>query len=172
MIKRLLSFDQAANLTGWSYWEDEKPKEWGVITPLPKSAKGGQRLNSLYGQYSALVAKYKPEIIVCEPPIGDDDDGKGHKTLFVLSQVMGLIQMISAKTLTTLELMPAARWQFNCGIHKRDRAERKAGAKAFIEKTYHIPQEEISQDEVDSLCIAHSYFIQRDRDNLTEECAF
>lgn len=171
-MEKLLSFDQAANLTGWSYWEDRKPVEWGVITPQPKSAKGGQRLNSLYSQYKDLVKKYKPNTIVCEPPIGDDDDGKGHKTLFVLSQVMGLLEMIAAESLIPLELMPAARWQFNCGIHKRDRASRKQGAKDFIAKEYRISPDEISQDEADSLCIAHSFYTQKDRDDSKEECAF
>lgn len=48
-MKKILSFDQSANASGWSYWEDDKPVSWGVIFPNPRSARGGERLTSIRG---------------------------------------------------------------------------------------------------------------------------
>lgn len=172
-IEKVLSFDQAANQSGWCYWENEKPIEWGLIQPSPKSAKDGTRLNSLYKQFESLITKYNPSIVLAEPPIGDDDDGKGHKTLFILAQVEGLIEMLVDKYNLRFCLVPAAQWQFNCGIHKRDRTSRKSGAMAFVQKQFNIPEGQLIQDEADALCIGYSYFVQRERDRQKNEgCAF
>lgn len=40
-MKKILSFDQSATASGWSYWEGDEPQEWGVINPYPKGCKGG-----------------------------------------------------------------------------------------------------------------------------------
>lgn len=166
-MKKLLSIDQAATLSGWSYWEDEKLIEWGTIEPTPKSAKGGRRLTSLRAKFSELIDKYKPSIILIENPVGGEEDKnpKGHKnnsaennwiTMQVLCQVQGmLLQLIDEKNVN-VEIVSPSSWQDTCGIHKRDRISRKAGAKSFVERQYKL--DNVIQDVCDSVCIAYHYF--------------
>jgi len=42
-----ISIDQSASASGFCIWEDNQPKEWGVISPIPKTLREGARLNSI-----------------------------------------------------------------------------------------------------------------------------
>lgn len=95
-MKKILSFDQSANQTGWSYWEDDKPVEWGIICPKPKNIKEGKRLTSLRGQFKDLILKYSPNIVLIENPVGgqeDQRDGPENNwlTMQTLCQVQGVL---------------------------------------------------------------------------------
>jgi Holliday junction resolvasome RuvABC endonuclease subunit len=162
---KILSMDQAANATGWSVWENEKPIKWGVIYPSPKNAKDGLRLTSLRRQFSALIDEHSPQLVLIENPVGGEEDKLGQennwKTMQVLCQVQGmLIQLIHEKG-KKIEIVSPSSWQNTCGIHKRDRDSRKAGAAKFVEKHYGLT--DIPQDIIDSFCIAyHCYIISKE----------
>lgn len=152
----ILSFDQAANISGWSYWEDNKPKQWGIIAPSPKSLKGGARLNSLRGKFKEKIKTCDPDIVLIENPVGDDDGPENNwKTMQVLCQVQGVLLEVIAANNKEVEIVSPSSWQYTCGIHKRDRVSRKIGAQQFIKSTYNIA--DVPQDVVDSMCIAHHY---------------
>lgn len=73
----------------------------------------------------------------------------------VLSQVQGvLLELISEKK-KKVEICSPSSWQYTCKIHKRSRAERKAGAKNFVETEYKIKN--VPQDVCDSICIGYHY---------------
>lgn len=168
---KILSIDQAARLSGWSYWENNKPIEWGVVEPSPKTLKDGARLTALRKQFAALIDKYSPELIIIEDPVGGEEDKKSGaennwKTMQVLCQVQGmLIQLIHEKGKKIAIVSPSS-WQFTCGIHKRSRTERKDGALAFVAKAYNLS--DIPQDICDSICIAYHHI----ESNKSEVSAF
>lgn len=74
MSKRILSIDQAANVSGWSYWENDKPVKWGTISPTPASAKEGRRLASLREKFDKLIDEVNPNFILIENPVGGEED--------------------------------------------------------------------------------------------------
>ena len=173
LAKKILSFDQAANVSGWSYWENGKPVKWGTVTPTPASAKGGRRLSSLREKFGALIDKFNPDIVLIEDPVGGEEDKtsgptNNWKTMQTLCQVQGvLLELIYSKN-KPCEIISPSSWQFTCGIHKRYRLERKAGARSFVERTYGLSEQEVIQDIVDSICIAHHYI----ETNKPERSAF
>ena len=158
-MSKILAFDQAANITGWSLWEDGKPIKWGIITPQPKNLKEGKRLSSLRTQFSTVIHESGASTVLLEDPVGSQENSykrpeNNWKTVQILSQVQGvLLQLIDEYNKKAVIVSPST-WQNTCGIHKRDRESRKAGAVEFIKKTYNINAE---QDVIDSLCIAHHY---------------
>lgn len=170
---KILSFDQAANVSGWSYWENGKPVQWGTVTPTPTSAKGGRRLASLRQKFGDLIDQFNPEIVLIEDPVGGEEDKtsgptNNWKTMQTLCQVQGvLLELIHTKD-KPVEIVSPSSWQNTCGIHKRYRLERKAGARSFVEKTYGLSEQDIIQDIVDSICIAHHYI----ETNRPERSAF
>ena len=168
--KKILAFDQAARLSGWSYWENDKPIEWGTVEPSPKSLLGEKRLKSLYEQFDSLISKYNPDILLIENPVGGDEDkerGQGAtsnwKTAQVLFHVQSLLMLLAAQHKVKLEIISPSSWQFTTRIHKRSRAERKAGAREFVEKTYKISN--VVQDVCDSICIGYHYIEKERREN-------
>lgn len=168
---KILSFDQAANVSGWSYWEDGKPVEWGIVSPIPSSLTGGARLYSLRKQFKALIKKYNPDQILIENPVGGEEDKKAGptanwKTMQVLCQVQGVLLELIDECLKPVEIISPSSWQFTCGIHKRERTLRKAGAVEFVERHYGLKN--VEQDVVDSICIAHHYV----ESNREERSAF
>ena len=169
----ILSFDQAANLSGWSYWEKEKPVDWGVISPVPKSARGGQRLHSLRQQFMDLIKEKKPDIVLIENPVGGEEDKRSGpennwKTMQVLCQVQGVLLETIDVCNKPVEIISPSSWQYTCGIHKRERGLRKAGAREFVKKTFKLDETQVSQDVVDSMCIAYHYI----ENNREERSAF
>lgn len=159
---KILSFDQAANISGWSYWENNKPVEWGIIQPKPTSLKDGRRLSSLRQQFKDLITKYQPDKILIENPVGGEEDktagpNNNWKTMQTLCQVQGVLIQVIDEYGQAPEIISPSSWQFTCGIHKKWRAERKAGARAFVEKVYGLDETKVSQDIVDSICICHHY---------------
>ncbi len=159
-MRKILSFDQSANASGWSYWEDDKPVAWGVINPIPKKLRGGERLMSLRGQFEDLLLQYNPDIVLIENPVGGQEDknkdGPEYNwlTMQTLCQVQGVLLELIAECGKPVEIISPSSWQATCGIHARDRATRKAGAETFVTTKYGIVGE---QDIYDSICICFHY---------------
>lgn len=161
-MKTILSFDQAAQVSGWSYWENGKPVKWGVITPKPKGSIGGPRLTSLRKQFKQLIEELNPDLVLLENPVGGEEDKtsgpeNNWKTMQVLCQVQGILLQVIDELDKSHEIISPSEWQNTCGIHKRWRAERKEGARKFVEREYGLTESDVSQDEVDSMCIAYHY---------------
>ena len=174
-MKKILSFDQAANVSGWSYWEDRKPKEWGVITPIPKSLKDGPRLSSLRKQFKALIEKYNPDMVLIENPVGGEEDKEkgpenNWKTMQTLCQVQGVLIQVIDELKKPIEIISPSSWQFTCRIHAREREARKLGARKFVEKEYGLDETQVVQDICDSICIAYHYITTDGVD--PERCAW
>lgn len=168
---KILSFDQAANVSGWSYWEDEVPVKWGTVEPSPKTLRGGQRLHSLRKQFEDLIKEFNPDMILIENPVGGEEDKRGGpennwKTMQTLCQVQGVLLEVIAAHRKKVEIISPSSWQNTCGIHKRSRDERKAGARKFVENYYGLS--DVIQDVVDSICIGYYYI----RENGLERSAF
>lgn len=168
---KILSIDQAARVSGWSFWENDKPIEWGVVEPSPKNLKDGKRLTSIRKKFAELIDKYSPELVIIEDPVGGEEDKRSGaennwKTMQVLCQVQGMLMQLVDEKKKDLVIVSPSSWQNTCGIHKRDRNSRKAGAKAFAEKAYKLV--DVPQDICDSICIAYHYIEQ----NKPERSAF
>lgn len=160
-MKKILSFDQSATASGWSYWEGDEPQEWGVINPHPKGCKGGQRLTSLRKQFWDLINKFSPDLVLIENPVGGEEDNRGGGpennwlTMQILCQVQGILLQVIDEIGLPVEIISPSSWQATCGIHARERKVRKEGAKTFVEVKYGLFNEE--QDVYDSICICFHY---------------
>lgn len=69
-----------------------------------------------------------------------------------------LLELIASKK-KKVDIISPSSWQDTCGIHKRSRDERKAGAQKFVKNQYHI---DVIQDICDSICIAYHYIIMNE----------
>lgn len=156
---RTLCIDQAARLSGFAVFEDNKLIEWGTVEPRPKSLTGGPRLKYIYEKFEEIVDRVKPDQMVIEDPVGGQEDNRGPKanwkTMFVLANVYGVLELLAAIKGVPIDSVSPSSWQYTCGIHKRDRSSRKAGAEAFVEKQYGVAG--TAQDIYDAICIGHHY---------------
>lgn len=160
----LLAIDQAANASGWALFKGSKLEKYGMIYPTPTTAKGGERLASLWRQFDELISNAAPDIVVIEAPLGGVEDGSGPaqnwRTMAVLFEVFGMLTTLIELKGLPCAVVAASAWQNTCSIFKRDRASRKAGARNFVEKTYGLTQ--VEQDVCDAICIG-SHFIETER---------
>lgn len=160
-MRKILSFDQSANASGWSYWEDDKPVAWGVVYPKPLNCKGGERLTSLRSQFEDLLLNYQPDMVLIENPVGgredrksDDGPERNWMTMQILCQVQGVLLQLIDECGMPVQIISPSSWQDTCGIHAVYRKDRKAGAEAFVLEKYGIEGE---QDVYDSICICFHY---------------
>lgn len=168
-MSKVLAIDQAANLSGYSIWENEKPIAWGVISPKPKNLREGARLTSLRKQFKELIQQYNPQVVVIEDPVGGTEDKGGSsanwKTMQILCQVQGMLIQLIHELNKDLDIVSPSSWQYTCGIHARDRVKRKMGSKNFVKKHYDLAEEDgINQDICDSFCIAYHYFNKQEEE--------
>ena len=125
---KILSFDQAANVSGWSYWEDEVPVKWGTVEPSPKTLRGGQRLHSLRKQFEDLIKEFNPDMILIENPVGGEEDKRGGpennwKTMQTLCQVQGvLLEVIAAHRKKVEIISPSSELAFTPACSRALRA--------------------------------------------------
>ena len=155
MSKIVLACDQALRMSGYCIFKDNNPAIWDIISPTPKSSDIPIALKSIRRQFREVIKKYKPDTIILEIPMGGNDDSiDNHKTAFILAQVYGVLQELCAEELVNIEGIYASELQRICGIHKRDRASRKAGAVDFVKRKYGIIA---PQDCVDAICIGYSW---------------
>lgn len=110
-------------------------------------------------------------MILIENPVGGEEDKRGGpennwKTMQTLCQVQGVLLEVIAAHRKKVEIISPSSWQNTCGIHKRSRDERKAGARKFVENYYGLF--DVIQDVVDSICIGYHYI----RENGLERSAF
>lgn len=110
-------------------------------------------------------------MILIENPVGGEEDKRSGpennwKTMQTLCQVQGVLLEVIAAHRKKVEIISPSSWQNTCGIHKRSRDERKAGARKFVENYYGL--KDVIQDVVDSICIGYHYI----RENGLERSAF
>lgn len=159
--KKILALDQALQQSGWALFNsDGVLQKTGIITPN-KGETGYDRYPTVRNKFYSLINEIAPDIIVLEPPYGDDvRDEKGRKTFQVLSYIYGMVHEIAASLGIEVIEVPAATWQNACSIFSRDRTTRKNGARKFSIEKFNLP-DTLAQDEYDACCIGYTYFYKQ-----------
>jgi len=168
----VLSIDLASKQSGWALFTGDKElTKWGIIKPKT-TLKADERLPVIVDEITILVEKYAPDKVLLEIPAGGREDYKGPEaswlTMSVLFMVHGAVRYILQQFNTPYELISPSTWQNRNGLHKRDRAARKAAAKEFALKLYPEVGEE-EQDIYDAINIFECYKYLRDWKDPTEE---
>lgn len=86
-MARVLSFDQATRMSGYSYFEDGKYIESGIIDMEKSDLKTPERSFEMAKALWKVIKRYKPDYLVLE----ETQNQNNIKTVQILSRLQGMI---------------------------------------------------------------------------------
>lgn len=154
----MISIDSSSSKTGWTYFEDAKYKESGVIdfdtNECKKKYKGNsdKRIEDMCLAIINLLKEYKPDIIVIEKL----NVGRNMVAVRCLSKVIGVVYCYSILNDCFYYEIQASQWRSQIGIQakNRKRDEFKQLAIEYVKNTLGI---DVTDDEADSICAGVAY---------------
>lgn len=151
---KLIAFDQALNVSGYSIWEDGKLVRHGKFETDDRDL--GVRLREIRSFLLNIIETENPdEIAIEEIQLQNIPGSTQHgnvETFKKLAYVQAVFLMTSAEKKIPCQLVSSSSWKSTCGVKGRARAEQKRNAQLFIENEFGV---KAIQDIVDSICLGH-----------------
>ena len=163
---RVIGVDPGIDRMGYAVLEANKsvliPISSGLIT-TERSNKNPERLSQLFDDLTGLIERYKPEAIVTETLFF----AKNTKTACKISEVRGIIQLVSAKyKLEYFEFSPLQIKMATTGYGKATKKQLKNAVKILL----NLSEIEGTDDVIDaiaiSICGANSLLYKRKISNI------
>lgn len=153
----IMALDLASRQSGWAVFNEKKELiDYGIIAPKPIKLTARQRLPIITAETQKVIDKYNITEIILEEPAGGVEDTRGAQnnwlTMSVLFITHGALALEMERQKIRYSIISPSTWQHRLGIHKRDRASRKAGAKKYAIEHYSVP-ENLEQDVYDAICL-------------------
>lgn len=148
-MARLLSLDQASQVTGWAVFEGGKLLKHGKIE-FSSSTDLCVRLFKLRAEVDKIIKDYKIDEVVFEDIQLQANRGNNVKTFKVLAEVFGVLSELCAEWGIPQQAVLASVWKSGLGIKGADRTAQKRAAQQWVISTYGVKP---TQDECDAICI-------------------
>jgi len=148
---KLLSFDQAMNLTGYAVFTKSKLKKFGLIDC--HNLSGDERLQKMISEIYALIDLTKPDFVVVE----NVQSQANMQAVIMLARLQGAIIGYCFKKNIPWKMYLPTQWRKLIGIRQGKgikRAELKAQSLEFV-KT--ITKEPVNEDVAEAISIGCAY---------------
>lgn len=160
-MKNYLSLDQALNISGWAYYDENGSlTDYGTFQ-TKSSAPIEQRLGQIWIELNALYSKHEFEYMFLE----ECQHQSNKETYKKLSMVQGAVLLWCYFKEIPYTVLPASHWRKiikqNCGVaFGRSRVEQKAAARKFVLDTF---GKEVTEDEADAITLGYAGAIEHDK---------
>lgn len=145
---KILALDESTNLTGFSFWIDNKLSTYGLIDF--SEYKGIEKLYQNKMQLVDLIDKYNPDLVILE----DNQYQNNYKTYALLNKLLGILECTLYELNVKYEVVSPSTWRSRIGIKSNSKREiLKAKALEFVKNQFNIEPEQ--EDVCDSLCIGY-----------------
>lgn len=149
----VLSIDPGTSYTGWAYYDDNHPKEWGIIK-ADRNLKADDRSIYIVDQLSALANRLFPDQIICEMPL---KAGPGAKSMniVVLFRMVGMITYMCHAEAFPFAFVEVGDWkgQIKKKLHHPILIDE-------IKKAYDINISGEPEDTIDAIGLGH-WFVSK-----------
>lgn len=151
MKYKLISLDTSSSSTGWSYFEDGRYVESGIIN-LKHIKDTQNRIRQMVIEINELIDHYSPACVVIETPVVV----RNPLVQRILTMIFGSVySMCVIKNITWAELRPTEwRKYIDSGKKPRKRDELKEWS---IHKVFELFNKDVTDDESDAILIGQAY---------------
>lgn len=149
---RVLALDQSSHKTGWSVYDKDVLRGYGVYQSTCHSAL--DRMVDIVEWLICMIDSWKPDMVGLEETQYNASAGVGHDVFKLLSQVMGALMVSAAREKVKVETVLIPTWRHHCGVRGNKRTDQKRSAQLLVKKWYDIS---VTDDESDAICIG-KYF--------------
>lgn len=143
---RILAFDQASHISGYSIYDDSKLTTYGTFEA--KAQSEDMRIHEVKEWAISMIENYQPDLIAIEGIQYQQQFGV--TTFQALARLQGVLieECISQKL--AYEICPTNTWRAYCGVKGRTRSDKKASMQALVKSWFDIS---VSDDCADAIGI-------------------
>ena len=152
--ERILSIDQATNVSGWAVFDNKKLVKYGVFSSPHASSL--EKINDVKNWLLNMIISWRPDRVIIEDIQyqrnydGGADGVVGVTTFKVLAQLQGVIENLFFTNKVIFDVAHTSVWREYNSIKGKTRADKKKSAQFIVKELYGI---NVSQDEADAICI-------------------
>lgn len=145
---RILCFDQATKISGYSLWDDGELIDHGVIDiKAGRTESSNSRIRRMGCELTHLISEKNPDVVVMEQT-QYQQNAVGFR---VLCQMQGYMMSELDRMKLEFCFVEPASWRKWCGVTGRKREEQKQSAMRIAKEKYGI--ENVTEDEADAIGI-------------------
>lgn len=146
---RILAFDQALNVSGWSVFDNKKLIKFGK-----QKTEGTDSVTKICRTktwVANMIYRWKPNLVVFEDIQLQVIDGSEQVVVYKkLASLLGVLQNYCYETGIAFKTVPPATWRAHSQIKGKTRTDKKKNAQLLIKTKYNV---NVSQDEADAILI-------------------
>lgn len=146
---RILAFDQASGVSGWSVFDGQELIKFGKWDS--ETSGSTEKIAKTKAWVASMIAQWKPDLVVFEDLFLQKYDGGEQVVTFKkLAHLQGVLENYCYENGFIYKIAPIATWRNFSGIRGKTRTDRKRNAQLLVEKLYDI---KVTQDEADAILI-------------------
>ena len=155
---RILSIDQATQITGWAIFDDKDLIKFGKLC-IDSGLDKSERIHQVKTWLISMIDNIKPDYIYFEDIQLQDGVNKGHITngesisvitYRALCELIGVLCDTAIDCKVQFKIIHSSTWRAYCGIRGKTRVDKKRSAQLIIKERYGVS---VSEDEADAICI-------------------
>ena len=153
-MHKILAYDQASRVSGWSFFIDGELKDYGHFSF--EFTNFSLRLLRICEQMEGHIKKFEPDLILLENISMEGRGPNNVNTFQKLAQVQGAMMMTAQKHGIDHKLVYPNEWRSACNFLKgedKHRDNQKKIAQQWVAQTF---GRKCTQDEADAICIGYS----------------
>ena len=139
---RVVGFDQATNVTGYSVFENKNLIKYGTID-CSQYKDIAERNNNMRNLIISVIERYNGEAFAIEDV--HYEKWKGVKTFKALARLLGVLETDFTVRKYAYIILPPSTWRKECGVGKT-----KEEAVAWVKERFN---KDVTDDEADAICI-------------------
>lgn len=147
---RILAFDQASGISGWSVYDDDElikygAQDSGVIYSTEKIMKTKSWVAN-------MIQMWKPDLVIFEDiQLQKNERGEEQVLTFkILAHLQGVLQNYCYENGFIFKMVPPQIWRAHSKVKGSTRTDKKKSAQLIVKKLYDI---KVTEDEADAILI-------------------
>lgn len=146
---RILAFDQAANTSGWSVFDDLELVKFGKWTST--GSHSTEKINQTKHWVANMIQTWKPDLVVFEDiQLQKFDGGEAVVTFKKLAHLQGVLKNYCFENGIIYKIVSPSTWRAFNEIKGRERNDKKRNAQFKVKALYDVS---VTQDEADAILI-------------------
>ena len=146
---RILAFDQAANTSGWSVFDDLTLVKFGKWTS--SGSHSTEKIAQTKHWVANMIQTWKPDLVVFEDiQLQKFDGGEAVVTYKKLAQLQGVLKNYCYENGIIYKIVSPSTWRAFNNIRGKERNDKKKNAQILVKTLYDIS---VTQDEADAILI-------------------
>ena len=147
---RILAFDQASGISGWSVYDDDELIKYGAQDS--GAIHSTEKIMKTKSWVANMIQMWKPDLVIFEDiQLQKNERGEEQVLTFKkLAHLQGVLQNYCYENGFIFKMAPPQTWRAHSKVKGSTRTDKKKSAQLIVKKLYDI---KVTEDEADAILI-------------------